>query len=95
MLITITDADRSIALAKAEEVGQRYTELGFKICATAGSIRFFEAYGIRNEPILKEHEGRPNISDAIKNGEIQLVINTPAGKLSPHLLYQFSLFAVI
>jgi carbamoyl-phosphate synthase large subunit len=34
--------------------------------------------------ILKEHEGRPNITDAIKNKEIQLVINTPAGKLSKH-----------
>ncbi len=34
------------------------------------------------EPILKMYEGRPNIADAIKNGEIQLVVNTPAGKLS-------------
>lgn len=34
------------------------------------------------EPILKMHEGRPNIGDAIKNREIQLVVNTPAGKLS-------------
>ena len=35
-------------------------------------------------PILKLHEGRPNIADAIKNGEIQLVVNTPAGKSSVH-----------
>ena len=34
--------------------------------------------------ILKEHEGRPNITDGIKIGEIQLVINTPVGKLSQH-----------
>ena len=36
------------------------------------------------EPILKLYEGRPNIVDAIKNREIQLVINTPAGKLSQY-----------
>ena len=39
-------------------------------------------HGVASEPILKMHEGRPNIADAIKNGEIQLVVNTPAGKLS-------------
>jgi carbamoyl-phosphate synthase large subunit len=33
---------------------------------------------------LKRHEGRPNIVDAIKNGEIQLIVNTPSGKLSAH-----------
>ena len=40
--------------------------------------------GIETEHILKMHEGRPNIVDAIKNGEIQLIINTPSGKLSKH-----------
>jgi carbamoyl-phosphate synthase large subunit len=37
--------------------------------------------GIASEPILKMHEGRPNIVDAMVNGEIQLVINTPRGNL--------------
>ncbi|MCL5282635.1 MAG: hypothetical protein M1376_22335, partial [Planctomycetes bacterium] len=36
------------------------------------------------EQILKMHQGRPNIIDAIKNGEIQLVINTPVGRTSTH-----------
>ncbi|MHC4334413.1 MAG: hypothetical protein ACYSUP_10090, partial [Planctomycetota bacterium] len=40
--------------------------------------------GIECEHILKMHEGRPNIVDAIKNGEIQLIVNTPAGKLSKY-----------
>ena len=53
-------------------------ELGFKIKATGGTHQFL----VRNmassaEPIDKMHEGRPNIVDAIKNKEIQLVINTP------------------
>jgi carbamoyl-phosphate synthase large subunit len=38
--------------------------------------------GIPSEPVLKEHEGRPNITDAIRNNGIQLVINTPEGKQS-------------
>ena len=42
------------------------------------------SYGVVSEHILKEHEGRPNITDAIKNKEIQLVINTPSGKLSKY-----------
>ncbi len=40
--------------------------------------------GISSELILKEHEGRPNITDAIKNQEIQLIINTPYGKFSKY-----------
>jgi carbamoyl-phosphate synthase large subunit len=41
-------------------------------------------HGVESEHILKLHEGRPNIVDAIKNGEIHLVINTPSGKLSKY-----------
>jgi carbamoyl-phosphate synthase large subunit len=37
---------------------------------------------VESQPILKMHEGRPNIADAIKNRELQIVVNTPAGKLS-------------
>ena len=40
--------------------------------------------GIESTPILKVHEGQPNIIDAMKNGEIQLVVNTPNGKASQH-----------
>ena len=39
-------------------------------------------HGIESTPILKLHEGRPNIEDAIRSGDIQLVVNTPAGKSS-------------
>jgi carbamoyl-phosphate synthase large subunit len=50
----------------------------------AGTYAFLLNQGIPSEPILKEHEGRPNITDAIKNKEIHLVVNTPAGKLSKY-----------
>ena len=61
-----------------------FHDLGFKIKATQGTHKFLAEQGIQAEPILKMHEGRPNIVDAIKNREIQLVINTPSGKLSKH-----------
>ena len=66
------------------EVARAFMELGFKIKATNGTHRFLAEQGVEAEPILKMHEGRPNIVDAIKNEEIQLVINTPSGKLSKY-----------
>jgi carbamoyl-phosphate synthase large subunit len=64
------------------EVAKEFDRLGFKIKATNGTHRFLADHGIVSDHILKMHEGRPNIVDAIKNKEIQLVINTPSGKLS-------------
>ena len=43
-------------------------------------MRFLAENGVAADPILKMHEGRPHIVDAIKNGEIHLIINTPHGK---------------
>ncbi|UCH51912.1 MAG: carbamoyl-phosphate synthase large subunit [Chloroflexota bacterium] len=71
-------------LPSALEVAKRFAELGFKIKTTRGTHRFLARHGIKSELILKMHEGRPNIADGIKNREIQLVINTPSGKLSKH-----------
>ncbi len=78
VLITVSDRDHNAA----SEVARQFANLGFKIKATAGTCGVLKSQGIAAEIILKEHEGRPNITDAIKNKEIQLVINTPAGKLS-------------
>jgi carbamoyl-phosphate synthase large subunit len=78
VLITVTEADKNDALKAARE----FQRLGFRIKATEGTCKFLAAGGVQAEPILKFYEGRPNIADAIKNGEVQLVINTPAGKLS-------------
>jgi len=78
VLMTVTDADKKDALKVAKE----FQKLGFRIRATEGTCKFFAQDGVKAEPILKMYEGRPNIVDAIKNGEIQLVINTPEGRLS-------------
>ncbi len=80
VLITVLEKDRS----SAPEIARRFKELGFMIKATEGTHRFLAAHGIESDHILKLYEGRPNIVDAIKNGEIQLVINTPSGKLSKY-----------
>jgi len=80
VLITVNEKDKSAVL----EVARKFKELGFKIKATNGTYRFLAANVIESEPILKLHEGRPNIADGIMNGEIQLVINTPAGRLGTH-----------
>jgi len=80
VLITVSDRDK----ASIVEVARAFVALGFKIRTTGGTCDFLKSRGIQTEGILKMHEGRPNIVDAIKNSEIQLVINTPSGRLSQH-----------
>jgi len=64
------------------EVARQFEKLGFKIKATRGTFDFLKEHKIKAELINKQHEGRPNIVDGIMNGEIQLVVNTPSGKMS-------------
>ena len=80
VLMTVSEADKPAV----GEVARQLHQLGFEIIATNGTHRFLKECGIESRRILKMHEGRPNIVDAIKNNEIQLVINTPSGKLSNH-----------
>ena len=80
VLITVCDRDKHAAV----QVARRFLELGFALKATRGTAEFFGREGISCEVLDKMHEGRPNIVDAIKNGWIQLVINTPDGKRSKH-----------
>jgi carbamoyl-phosphate synthase large subunit len=80
VLITVEQKDKDGVL----EVARAFEKIGFKIKASEGTHKFLTGNGIAAERISKMHEGRPNIVDAIKNGEIQLVINTPAGRLSKY-----------
>jgi carbamoyl-phosphate synthase large subunit len=80
VLITVADEDKQAALL----VARRFAQLGFTIIATRGTYQFFARNGITARSIDKIHEGRPNIVDAIKNKDINLIINTPSGKLSIH-----------
>jgi carbamoyl-phosphate synthase large subunit len=80
VLITVSETDKEAVLESASQL----EKLGFKIKATEGTHKFLADHGIESEPIRKMHEGRPNIVDGIKNKEIQLIINTPSGKLGKH-----------
>lgn len=80
VLITVNNRDKSSAVKVAKE----FELLGFKIKATEGTYLEFQKHGIHCERILKINQGRPNIMDAIVNGEIQLIINTPAEKTSQY-----------
>ncbi|MCC6694012.1 MAG: carbamoyl-phosphate synthase large subunit [Candidatus Hydrogenedentes bacterium] len=63
------------------ETARQLREVGFGILATRGTQKFLEENGVQCEVINKMTEGRPNIVDAIVNGEIAMIINTPKGKL--------------
>jgi carbamoyl-phosphate synthase large subunit len=80
VLLTVSPKDRPAV----HEVAAQLDKLGFRIKATEGTHEFLAGRGIRSELVLKMYEGRPNIVDAIMNREIQLVINTPSGKLSQY-----------
>jgi carbamoyl-phosphate synthase large subunit len=80
VLISVSDREKPLALDAARE----FSTLGFRIKATRGTRAFLSDHGIECEPIHKQHEGRPNIADGIKNKEIHLVINTPVGKQSQY-----------
>jgi len=80
VLITVSDKDKSSVLGTAKQ----FQNLGFKIKATEGTHLFLSKNGVKSEKILKMYEGRPHIVDSIKNGEVQLIINTPTGKQSKY-----------
>ncbi len=61
-------------------IAKKLQELGFKILATDGTAEFLRKHGIDAEVVLKISQGRPNILDAIINGQVNLIINIPSGK---------------
>jgi carbamoyl-phosphate synthase large subunit len=75
VLISVAKKDRNDAV----EAAKHFEELGFKLIATTGMQEFLSSHGIKSEAIKKQHEGRPNIVDAIKNHELHIIINTPSG----------------
>ena len=76
VLISVNKNDKK----ELPEVAKAFHECGFKILATGTTYDLIVSLGIPAEKIKKRQEGRPNIVDAITNKEIQLIINTPAGK---------------
>jgi len=64
------------------ELAKDLIEQGFSILATGGTTKYLRAQGLEVEYVKKFHEGRPNIIDAMKNGDVALVFNTTSGKQS-------------
>jgi len=80
VLLTVEPRDKGGILS----VAKKFQELGFRLIATKGTQEYLADHGIEAQTILKMHEGRPNIVDSIKNGEIQLIINSPSGRTSAY-----------
>jgi carbamoyl-phosphate synthase large subunit len=76
--ISVNDADKGQAVILARKLAR----LGFEIIATLGTTERLREVGLKVENVFKVNEGRPNIVDHIKRGEIALVINTPLGRAS-------------
>ena len=74
VLVTVSNKDKD----ELPELAHALKDAGFDIYATEGSAELIEAEGIAVERVKKLHEGRPNLVDLITNGEMDLVINTPA-----------------
>ncbi len=80
VIISVNNRDKD----QVVEVARSFHESGFKILSTEHTCQILNENGIPAERVKKLHEGRPNIVDLITNGEIELIINTPAGKDSIH-----------
>ncbi|MDZ7582671.1 MAG: carbamoyl-phosphate synthase large subunit [Deltaproteobacteria bacterium] len=76
VFISVKDNDKSAVLP----VAAQFHAIGFRIMATRGTARLLTANSIPNETVHKVSMGRPHVVDAIKNGEVQLVINTGSGE---------------
>ncbi len=78
IFVTVNDRDKPTVTP----IVRRFHEMGFRILATQGTARHLSIKGIPVERVLKVYEGRPNASDLILSGQVQLLINTPLGKLT-------------
>jgi len=76
--VSVNESDKGQAVILA----RRISKLGFDLVATYGTAKRLQEVGLTCETIFKVNEGRPNISDLIKQGEVSLIINTPLGKTS-------------
>jgi len=76
VFVTVKNKDKRTAIF----IAKRLIDMGFKIVATQGTAQALTSNGMEVTVVRKVHEGRPNVVDLIKNGEVQLIMNTPAGK---------------
>ncbi|HKV39856.1 MAG TPA: carbamoyl phosphate synthase large subunit, partial [Blastocatellia bacterium] len=78
IFVSVNDRDKRQVI----ELARQLTDLGFRLVATRGTQKRIEDAGLKCDSIYKVNEGRPNIVDLIKSKQIDLVINTPLGRVS-------------
>jgi carbamoyl-phosphate synthase large subunit len=76
VFVSMSDRDKPGVVSVVKDL----MELGFHVVATEGTRKVLKEHGLNVELVLKLHEGRPHVLDAIKNQKIQLIINTPSGE---------------
>jgi carbamoyl-phosphate synthase large subunit len=79
VFISVNNNDKNY---KTVEVAKGFRRLGFRVFATSGTAAFLSKHGVENAAVMKMNEGRPNVVDFVKNGDIHIVVNTPLGETS-------------
>ena len=77
VFVSVKDADKEAVIPVARE----FVKLGFEIISTSGTAQALAKAKIKVTKVFKIHEGRLNVLDRIKNGDINFIINTPSGKI--------------
>jgi len=77
VFMSVKDSDKPTAI----ELGRRLVAAGFTLCSTGGTAAALREAGVESRHVFRITEGRPHVVDLIKNGEIQLLINTPRGQI--------------
>ncbi len=75
VFVSVKDRDKPHVV----DIARRLKSLGFRVVATKGTAEYLRKHGVDVEMVYKVHEGRPHIVDHMKNGDIQMVINTTYG----------------
>ena len=76
VFVSMSDRDKVLVVPVVKD----FIDLGFQVVATDGTRQVLREHGLDVELVLKLHEGRPHVLDAIKNKKIQLIVNTPSGE---------------
>jgi carbamoyl-phosphate synthase large subunit len=79
LFVSLNDNDKT---ERSLNIVKSFLRLGFNVIATEGTSAFLKKHGISTRPVLKASEGTLNIIDIIKNGWVQLIVNTPLGQVS-------------
>ena len=91
IFVSVNNNDKTM---ETVNIVKEFVKLGFSVIGTGGTCEFLQHHDVAVTPIFKVNEGRPNIVDAIKNGDVQLVINTPLGEESRYDEYAIGWAAI-